>query len=80
MTTLIKTLEIHGYRALNDLRIDGCGRVNVVTGKNNSGKSSLLEAIRILVTPSHSFPTMRRSRTGHPQFAQPRYQASTTAP
>lgn len=50
MTTFIKTLEINGFRALNDMKIDGLGKVNLITGKNNSGKSSLLEAIRILVT------------------------------
>ena len=50
MTTFIRSLEINGFRALDDLRIDGFGRVNLITGKNNSGKSSLLEAIRILVT------------------------------
>lgn len=50
MTTFIETLEIHGFRALNDLRIENLGKVNLITGKNNSGKSSLLEAIRILAT------------------------------
>ena len=50
MTTFIKSLEIKGFRALADLRVEGFGKVNLVTGKNNSGKSSLLEAIRILVT------------------------------
>jgi hypothetical protein len=50
MTTFIKTLGIQGFRALNDVHIDGFGKVNLVTGKNNSGKSSLLEAIRILAT------------------------------
>lgn len=50
MTNFIETLEIHGFRALNDLRIDGFGKVNLITGKNNSGKSSLLETIRLLAT------------------------------
>jgi hypothetical protein len=50
MTVLINSLDIDGFRALADLKIDGLGRVNLVTGKNNSGKSTLLEAIRILAT------------------------------
>jgi energy-coupling factor transporter ATP-binding protein EcfA2 len=50
MTDLIRTLEVGGFRALADLQVNGFGKVNLVTGKNNSGKSSLLEAIRILVT------------------------------
>lgn len=50
MTTFIKTLKISGFRAFTDLQIDGFGKVNLVTGMNNSGKSTLLEAIRILAT------------------------------
>lgn len=50
MTVFISNLEIEGFRALADLRIGSFGKVNLITGKNNSGKSSLLEAIRILAT------------------------------
>lgn len=50
MTVFISSLAIDGFRALADLKIDGLGKVNLVTGKNNSGKSTLLEAIRILAT------------------------------
>lgn len=50
VTTFIKSLKICGFRGLNDIQIDGLGKVNLVTGKNNSGKSTLLESIRILVT------------------------------
>ncbi|MEW6037045.1 MAG: AAA family ATPase [Pseudomonadota bacterium] len=50
MTVFIANLEIEGFRALSDLRIGSFGKVNLITGKNNSGKSSLLEAIRILAT------------------------------
>lgn len=50
MTVFIRSLEIDGFRALADLKIDSLGKVNLVTGKNNSGKSTILEAIRILAT------------------------------
>lgn len=50
MTELIKNLEIRGFRALSTLNVAPFGKVNLITGKNNAGKSSLLEAIRILVT------------------------------
>ncbi|MCG3192272.1 MAG: ATP/GTP phosphatase [Thermoanaerobaculia bacterium] len=46
----IGTLSITGFRSLRDLKVGPFGRVNLITGKNNSGKSSLLEAIRIFVT------------------------------
>lgn len=50
MTMFIRSLEVDGFRAFRHLRIETFGRVNIITGKNNSGKSSLLEAIRILAT------------------------------
>lgn len=50
MTELVKNIEIKGFRALSELNIAPFGKVNLITGKNNTGKSSLLEAIRILVT------------------------------
>lgn len=50
MPELIKDLAIKGYRGLSDLSVRGFGRVNLITGKNNSGKSTILECIRLLVT------------------------------
>ena len=38
MTVFISSLEVDGFRALADLKIEGLGKVNLVTGKNNSGK------------------------------------------
>ena len=43
-------LELQRFRAFRDTRIDGLGRVNLITGRNNTGKSSVLEALRILTT------------------------------
>lgn len=63
MTDLIRTFEVGGFRALADLRVNGFGKVNLVTGKNNSGKSSLLEAIRILVTGARRKQSMTSSIT-----------------
>ncbi len=43
-------LEIKRFRAINHLEIKGLGMVNLITGRNNTGKSSVLEAIRILAS------------------------------
>ena len=40
-------LHIHGFRGFKDLEIPRLGRVTLITGKNNTGKSSLLEALRL---------------------------------
>lgn len=50
MTEFISSLEIEQFRSLSSLKIQNLGNVNLITGKNNSGKSSLLEAIRIAST------------------------------
>ena len=49
MTEFIDNLTIRGFRGFRDLTIPEFGKVNLITGKNNTGKSSVLEAIRILV-------------------------------
>lgn len=44
---MLKSLEIKNFRMLEDFRVPNLGRVNLIVGKNNSGKSSVLEALRI---------------------------------
>ncbi|MDQ1088088.1 ATP/GTP-binding protein [Siphonobacter sp. SORGH_AS_1065] len=44
---MLHSLEIKNYRNLRHLVIPKLGRVNLVIGKNNTGKSSLLEAVAI---------------------------------
>jgi hypothetical protein len=47
---LLPDLEIIGFRGFDAFRIDRLGRVNLITGRNGVGKSSLLEALRIYAT------------------------------
>ena len=44
---MINSLYIKNYRNLKELSIKSLGRVNLITGKNNTGKSTILEAIAI---------------------------------
>lgn len=44
---LLPSLEIKNFRAFRHLTIEKLGRVNLITGKNNVGKSSLLEALLV---------------------------------
>jgi energy-coupling factor transporter ATP-binding protein EcfA2 len=50
MAQRISALEIHQFRVLQKLKLDQLGRVNLLTGRNNTGKSSVLEALRILAS------------------------------
>jgi len=45
---MLDSLRIQNYKALKFLNIAKLGRINLIVGKNNSGKSTVLESIRIL--------------------------------
>lgn len=45
---MFESLEIRNYRVFDDLAMSGLHRVNLIAGKNNTGKTSLLEAIFLL--------------------------------
>jgi len=42
---ILDSLEIRGFRGFRHLQIERLGRVNLIVGKNNVGKTALLEAI-----------------------------------
>lgn len=44
---MLDSLEIKNFRNLKELRIKSLGRVNLIIGKNNTGKSTILEALAI---------------------------------
>ncbi len=46
----MKSLLIRNFRLFKDLKIDRLGQVNLVVGKNNSGKTCLLEALQVYAT------------------------------
>lgn len=48
MPLKITSIALQGFRAFRDFKVEELGRVNLITGKNNAGKTSLLEALRLL--------------------------------
>ena len=44
---ILNSLYIKGFRGLREFKIESLGRVNLITGKNNTGKSSILEALAL---------------------------------
>ena len=48
---LINELKINRFRGLRDLKIEGLGQVNLFVGNNNSGKTSVLEALSLFCDP-----------------------------
>ncbi|MCK6411782.1 MAG: AAA family ATPase [Azonexus sp.] len=47
---MIDSLTIRNFRLFDELEIPKLGQVNLIVGKNNSGKSSLLEALSIFAS------------------------------
>jgi AAA15 family ATPase/GTPase len=50
---MLNSLIIKNFRSLEDFHVEKLGRVNLIVGKNNSGKSSVLEALRIFAGNAH---------------------------
>src|SRR5205085_5473965 len=44
---MLPNLEIREFRTFRHLQIERLGRVNLIVGKNNVGKTSLLEALQL---------------------------------
>ena len=50
---LISKLDIANFRGLNNVIIDGLSNINIFVGANNCGKTSVLEAVKILGEPTN---------------------------
>ncbi len=59
---MLKSLEIRGYRGFSSYRMSDLARVNLVVGRNNCGKTSVLEAIEVLVSGGNPMVIKRLDR------------------
>ena len=62
MSLKIESITLERFRVFRELTIRGLGRVNLITGKNNTGKSSVLEGLRLLAndaTPDVIYDILR---------------------
>jgi hypothetical protein len=48
---MFRTIEVKNFRCFADLRLGPLARVNLIAGRNNTGKTALLEAIRLHCNP-----------------------------
>ena len=51
---MLKEIEIQNFRCFEQIKISGFERVNLIGGKNNAGKTALLEALFLNVVPKPS--------------------------
>ena len=61
---MLDSLVIKNFRSLADFEVARLGRVNLIVGKNNLGKSSVLEALRIYAGNAQR-PVMEAISTEH---------------
>src|SRR5438045_9351098 len=47
----IDGFSIHQFRGIQDLKLEGLGQINLLVGDNNSGKTSVLEALSLYSNP-----------------------------
>ena len=66
---MYSSIRIRGYRGLNSFQMQGLGRVNLLVGTNNCGKTSILECIELLLSAGNphvlSSITGRRGESGY---------------
>jgi predicted ATPase len=53
-TLALDSLNIRNFRGLRELNVQRLGRANLITGRNNVGKTSVLEALRLYAEPGDS--------------------------
>ena len=61
MNAFISQLDIQAFRGIRNLDLENLANVNVLVGANNSGKTSVLEAIRFLSNPQYTYLYKNRS-------------------
>ena len=66
---MLKEIEIQNFRCFEQVKISGFERVNLIGGKNNAGKTALLEAIFLNVVPDPSTLAMLRVLRREPSQA-----------
>ena len=49
---MLKSLKIENFRCFQSFELSDLGQINLLVGTNNSGKTSILEAIQLLTSPS----------------------------
>ena len=62
MDNYFRNLHIISYRGISNLTINKLNAINLIVGDNNSGKTSLLEAIYLLRAPDSLNNVLRASR------------------
>ena len=55
----IKSIEIKNFKCFEDFKAEGFGRVNLIGGKNNVGKTAFMEAVYINISKEELYDSIR---------------------
>ncbi|KAM3091921.1 AAA family ATPase [Phormidesmis sp. 146-35] len=66
---MLKSLKIENFRGFRSFELQQLGRVNLLVGTNNSGKTSILEAIQLLCSRT-SLGSLMNVMIGRGEFSQ----------
>ncbi|MCF2148421.1 AAA family ATPase [Desmonostoc muscorum LEGE 12446] len=64
---MLKTIKIENFRSFQSFELQQLGRVNLLVGKNNIGKTSILEAIQLLCSRNNLEP-LRQTMTNRSEY------------
>lgn len=70
---MLKEISIKNFRCFNDSHFKGFNRVNLIGGKNNAGKTALLEALFLSFFPSSSAIRLLQNFRGEDEKASKLY-------
>jgi len=61
---MLSELQVENFRSIRNLRLDQFGQVNILGGRNGSGKSTVLEAVELFLAPEPLRAAFHNSRRG----------------
>src|SRR5438128_637091 len=66
---MLRSVHLSNFRGFSEVKLNNLQRVNLIVGRNNSGKTSLLEAIAFLQWPAkpQDMPKLLRPQFGNVQ-------------
>ncbi|MFM2311081.1 MAG: hypothetical protein RLZZ04_357 [Cyanobacteriota bacterium] len=67
---MLKKLKIENFRCFKSFELDHLGRVNLLVGKNNSGKTSVLEAIKLFYSESDDISSLEEIMSERGEYLQ----------
>lgn len=73
MARHIQEFWVHSYKGINELKLSDFNSINILTGDNNSGKTSFLEILSTLNNPQDTGAWVLCSRQANPWTRNRRY-------